>query len=170
MPRNTRAKPRLHLALYVRPKYPNTYHYALLVCPKDAVSRTTLAFTVAKHHAKNTFQNIHDTLSRPWVYGAEINDLSFEQRTLTRVTIGNILLPLELVKELQQGVPIYQTDDPSGKAEDFGCVVWVRLAIQELKKAGAAVENSSTWDAIQEEEASLRYIGCKKMEERWEVG
>ena len=145
MPRNARAKPRLHLALYVRPKYPNTYHYALLVYPKDVVSRTTPAFTVAKHHVKNTFHNIDDTLSQPWVYGAtEIDDFSLEPRTLTRVTIGNILLPLELVEELLPGVPIYQTDDPSGKGEGFGCVEWAQLTILELKKAGAAVEDSST--------------------------
>jgi hypothetical protein len=60
MPRN---KPRLQLALYARPKHPETYHYALFVAPKSAEG------PIMKHHVKNTLQvDVSGQATQPWRY------------------------------------------------------------------------------------------------------
>ena len=141
MPLSKRSKPRLHLALYARPKCPDTLHYALLICPKDSSSHTTKSssLVITKHHVKN----VNVTLSQPWVYETtEVANLSTEPRILTSVIIAKILVHIQRIHQLLHDVLMYQADDPSGKGQGFGCVEWMRLAIQKLKAAGGVTENS----------------------------
>lgn len=161
---NMRNKPRLHLALYARPKHPDTYHYALLIRPKPSNAPAALKF-----HVHNKLQKTDDLISQPWLYETiDIPDVSLEPRLLACIAIEKILVPLGLINQILREVPIQQTDDPSGQGKAFDCVKWLQLAIPALRRADAVSNNGFTWDGIREE--ALRYMRRKKQEKRWEVG
>lgn len=159
-----RNKPRLHLALYARPKYPDTYHYTLLIPPKPSNAPAALKF-----HVHNKLQKTDDIISQPWLYETiDIPDISLEPRLLACIAIEKILVPLGRVNQILREVPIYQFDDPSGQGKGFDCLKWIQLAIPALRRADAVSNNGFTWDGIREE--ALRYMRRKKQEKRWEVG
>ncbi|KAL9138734.1 MAG: hypothetical protein Q9175_000089 [Cornicularia normoerica] len=159
-----RNKPRLHLALYARPKYPDTYHYALLLRPKSSNAPAALKF-----HVHNKLQKTDDIVSQPWLYETiDIPDISLEPRLLACMVIEKILVPLGRINQILRDVTIHQVDDPSGQGKAFDCVKWVQLAIPALRRADAVSNNGFTWDGIREE--ALRYMRRKRQERRWEVG
>ena len=159
-----RNKPRLHLALYARPKYPDIYHYALLIRSKSSNAPAALKF-----HVHNKLQKADDIVSQPWLYETiDIPNISLEPRLLACIVIEKILVPLGRVNQILREVPIQQSDDACGPGQDFDCLKWIQLAILALRRADAVSNNGFTWDGIREE--ALRYMRRKKQERRWEVG
>ncbi len=155
-----RNKPRLHLAIYARPKHPDTYQYALLIRPKPSNAPAALKF-----HVHNKLLKTDDIKSQPWLYETiDIPDVSLEPRLLACIAIEKILVPLGRVNQILREVPIDQVDDGQG----FDGVKWVQLSITALRRADAVSNNGFTWDGIREE--ALRYMRRKKQERRWEVG
>lgn len=168
-----RNKARLHLALYAIPKYPDTYHYALIVRPKDIAATLALSgiLTATKYHIKSTIRTNADGLvSHPWIYETyHIHDLADEPLLLASIVIGKTSVSKEHVGEILSRVPIYQDDGSSGaRGAKFNDVEWVRLAIETLRQADAVSDEGLTWDAMFEE--SLNYMRRKQAEGRWEVG
>ncbi|QRD85411.1 hypothetical protein F9C07_2254184 [Aspergillus flavus] len=87
-----RNKPRLLLALYARPKYPESYHYALLITPKITAVQNTKSLRATKYHVKNTIENIKDRISQPWRFErVVIDDINLEPWLLTCVVIGKVV-------------------------------------------------------------------------------
>ncbi|KAL3427472.1 hypothetical protein PVAG01_00981 [Phlyctema vagabunda] len=160
MPHN---KPRLQLALYARPRHPNTYHYALFVSPKTA--RQPYSTSATKYHVKNTLQNVSGELSQPWRYERlAIPDILLEQRLLARIVIAKVT-SLNALERILEAVPIYQTGDADQtKAESFNYVSWVRAALEELGRQGA-VARLGEWEEIQKN--ALYYVERKKEAGRW---
>ena len=159
-----RNKPRLHLALYTRPKYPDTYHYALLIRPKPSNAPAALKF-----HVHNKLQKADDIISQPWLYETtDIPDISLEPRLLACIAIEKILVPLGRVNQILREVPIHPVEEPGGRGLDFDCVKWIQRAILALRRADAVSNNGFTWDGIREE--ALGYMRRKKQERRWEAG
>lgn len=72
--KSQRNKPRLLLTLYARPKHPESYHYALLICPKITAAQNTKPLRATKYHVKNTIENINDRISQPWRFEQSMND------------------------------------------------------------------------------------------------
>jgi hypothetical protein len=160
MPRN---KPRLQLALYARPKYPGTYHYALFVSPKANGNTGT------KYHVKNTLQqDISGQLAQPWRYEkTDIQDVKLEHRLLVRVVIAKVTSTDALEKGLEV-VPIYQVNDmDQEKAKGFNCRTWVRTALEKLEEEGV-VAGLGDWDSVQSQ--SVEYIKKKLKAGRWGAG
>jgi hypothetical protein len=154
-------KPRVYLALYARPKYPNTYHYALHVSPKleDPNPGTLCAM---KYHSKNILQNADGVVSIPWIYAAEPINPNSDARLLVRVLLGKVT-DQKRFEALMESVPVIQ-DDPS-----FRCVEWVQTAVEKL--AGSDVVKCSgklEWDTVKR--TALDFVERKKKEGRFDVG
>jgi hypothetical protein len=165
-----RNKQRLQLALYARPKHPDTYHYALFIAPKINSRQTNNArnkpFSTTKFHVKNALQNIDGQILQPWRFEIIlIPDLSEEQRLLICVVIGKITS--DAVEQKLSQVPIYQVDDSDkAKARAFSCLTWVKAALDELRGSGA-VSGLLDWETIHK--SALDFVVRKKEEGRWEV-
>ena len=167
-----RNKVRLHLALYALPKYPDTYHYALLLRPKDIAATLALSGTLSasKYHVKTTIRtNADGIVSHPWIYETySIHDLADEPLLLASIVIGKISVSQDRIGEILSRVPIYQDDGSSGRGAKFNDMEWVRLAIEALRQADAVSDDGLTWENVFEE--SLNYMRRKQAEGRWEVG
>ena len=167
-----RNKARLHLALYALPKYPDTYHYALLLRPKDIAATLALSgiLTASKYHVKTTIRTNSDgVVSHPWIYETcHIPDLADEPLLLASIVVGKISVSQDRIGEILSRVPIYHDDGSSGRGVKFNDMEWVRLAIEALRQADAVSDDGLTWEAIFEE--SLNYMRRKQAEGRWEVG
>ncbi|KAF2500855.1 hypothetical protein BU16DRAFT_535392 [Lophium mytilinum] len=109
MPSN---KPRLQLALYARPKHPESYYYA------------------------------HTSPLKLWRYEhVELPDVGLEQRLLARVFIGKLTASIEDVEGIVAGVPVYQVGDERPDVGnmhegDFSCRTWLRDGLLELETKG----------------------------------
>ncbi|KAI9809078.1 MAG: hypothetical protein M1825_002367 [Sarcosagium campestre] len=166
-----RNKPRLCLALYARPKHPDTYHEALMICPKllseKPVSPSPLP--AVKYHVKNTLQRINDELAQPWVYERqELPDVATDPRLLVRIVIGKVLDAQRIEEILRDAVPIYQVDDDDEeKAHSFNCAEWVRMATEALRTHGV-VDKLADWQHVKS--VALEYVERKKTEGRWKAG
>ena len=172
-----RNKARLHLALYAVPKQPDTFHYALLVRPKDIAATLALSgpLTATKHHVKATIRtNADGAVSYPYFYESyHIHDLTEEQPLLlATVVVGKLSVSQDRVGEIVRRVPILNNDEVGGAggrgAAKFNDVEWVRLAFQALIQAGALADDGLGWDKVFE--GSLDYMRRKQAEGRWEVG
>lgn len=167
-----RNKARLHLALYALPRSPDTYHYALLVRPKDIAATQALSgvLTASKYHIKTTHRtNADGIVSQPWIYESYyIHDLADEPLLLASIVIGKLSVSLGRTDEILRNVPIYKDDDSSSNGAKFNDVEWVRLATEALRQAGAVSDDGFTWEAVFEQ--SLTYMRRKQAEGRWEVG
>ncbi|BDD56214.1 hypothetical protein MPDQ_005618 [Monascus purpureus] len=170
MPSN---KPRLQLALYARPKHPDSPHYALLITPKitgQYTSTTTLPAT--KFHVKNTLQNIDCQLSQPWRFERiPLSDLSRDPRLLACFVIGKIApRAIEAVENIIAQVPVYQIDDPDqAKAQSFNCCTWVEDVLTQLRGSGHVARlMDMDWQTVQKE--ALAYVVSKRREGRWDAG
>lgn len=160
--RMARNRLRLQLALYARPKYPDTYHYALFVAPKSAQCQTP----ITKHHVKNTLEIIAGDATQPWRYERTvITRAEDEQRLLVRVVVAKLTGPRELIDHILESVPIYQDDDVDrAQVKTFTCRTWVRDALQLLAER-EAISGFSSW--IEVERASLEYVNAKQNQRRW---
>lgn len=167
-----RNKARLHLALYALPKYPDAYHYALLVRPKDIAATLALSgiLTAYKHHVKTTIRtNADGVVSHPLIYETyHIRDLADEPLLLASIAVGKLSVSQDRVGEILRRVPVYQDDGSLGKGAKFNDMEWVRLAIQALREADAVSDDGITWETMFEE--SMNYMRRKQAEGRWEVG
>lgn len=164
-----RNKPRLQLALYARPKHPESYHYALFISPKNNLLSAT------KHHVKNTFQTTSSgEVTQPWRYERlTVPDVMQEQRLLVRVIIGKVVTSTDGLEGILEALPVYQVDEigvgGDGKeiVKEFSCRTWVRDAVEELVQQGAII-GMGTWDEMREKAED--YVRRKKARGRWEVG
>lgn len=168
-----RNKARLHLALYALPKYPDTYHYALLVRPKDIAATLALSgvLTASKYHVKTTIRTDADGIvSHPWIYESyHIHDLTDEPLLLASLVIGKISVSQDRIADILSRVPIHQDDGSSGaRGAKFNDTEWVRLAIEALRQTDVVSDDGLTWKGMLEE--SLNYMRRKQAEGRWEVG
>lgn len=158
-----RNKPRLQLALYARPKFPKSYHYALFIAPKTAKSSTT------KHHAKNTLLvDGSGGMSQPWRYEhTAVPDVATELYLLARIVIAKVVMPCDQVYEILESVPVYQVDDADeAKARAFDCRTWVEDAFRELRERGAVSARWEEWGEV--ERRALEYVERKKEQGRWD--
>ena len=158
-------KDRLLLALYARPKHPETYHYALMTCPKHHQKRFVAQGPTPpmfrKYHVKNTIQSIKGQLVQPWVYESVAASHASEPGLLVFIVIGKVLKPDELETTLEK-VPVYQADSDQGLT--FDCVEWVRLAVERLWSFGT-VTKIAEWNKIREQ--ALNFVVDKKNEGYW---
>lgn len=167
-----RNKARLHLALYALPKYPDAYHYALLLRPKDVAATLALSgvLSATKHHVKTTIRtNADGVVSHPCIYETyHIHDLADEPLLLASIIVGKLSASQDRVGEILARVPIYRDDGSSGPGAKFNDVEWVRLAVEALRQADAVKDDGREWESVFEE--SLNYMRRKQAEGRWEVG
>ena len=152
-----RNKARLHLALYALPQHPDTFHYALLVRPKDIAATLALSgpLTATKYHVRTTIHtNAHGAVSNPYFYESYyIHDLAEEQPLLlATLVVGKLSVSQDRVGEIVRRVPILNNDDAGGAggrgAGKFNDVEWVRLAFQALIQAGALADDGLGWDKV----------------------
>lgn len=153
-------KPRLYLALYARLKDPQTYHYALLVCPKHE-SVDSQVLDARKYHCKNIIQSKDGTISMPWTFEATNVNSNNDHRLLVRMALGKIRKP-DRVESSMRKVPIRQ-DDPC-----FNCVEWVRLALAQMELDDLlGTDVKLDWDRIKGK--ALEYVQEKKRQGRFEL-
>jgi hypothetical protein len=154
----SRNKPRLYLALYARPKFPGTYHYALLVSPKiESLNPEERDST--KYHCKNILQAAHGVVSTPWTVEREHVNANADFRILVRVLLGKV--PSTTAFDMYIDDVHWAPDQPG-----FSCVEWVRLALDQLRRSGIA--NVPHWEKV--ERTALQFVELKKKEGRFEVG
>lgn len=161
MPRN---KSRLQLALYNRPKHPNSYHYALFIASKSDQGLIT------KHHVKNTlYVDDAGVMTQPWRYEQTIiPDVASESRLLVRVIIAKVTQTREHVEKMLQNMPIYQVEDvDQARVQSFSCQTWVRDAFHELTRQGAVVSKLERWEDVQRE--AVEYLDRKREQKRWDA-
>lgn len=164
MPRN---KPRLQLALYARPKHPDTYHYALFVSPKRSRQQARTELAATKQHVKNTLlqHGSGGEIAQPWRYERlAVPDFRLEQRLLVRIVIAKVMTSATALETILEAVPVYQvgdTDQADGAL--FTCLTWVRAALEELRARGA-VAGLGEWEGIQNK--VLEYVKRKREEGR----
>ncbi|KAE8333796.1 hypothetical protein BDV39DRAFT_165237 [Aspergillus sergii] len=166
--KSQRNKPRLLLALYARPKYPESYHYALLITPKITAAQNTKSLRATKYHVKNTIENIKDCISQPWRFErAVIDDINPEPWLLACVVIGKVVSQ-EQVERVFGATPVYQVDDPDkDKALAFDCRSWVVEAVERLRKSDV-VSSLLDWETL--ERRAVEYVEGKKRMGRWNAG
>ncbi|EME78768.1 uncharacterized protein MYCFIDRAFT_199889 [Pseudocercospora fijiensis CIRAD86] len=161
-----RNKPRLELALYARPKHPNTYHWAIFTAPKSSKGKPSRSVT--KRHLLNTLQNIDGVVSQPWRYERiSIKDYTSENHLLARIVVGKVLTlnPENDIEQSLGPLPIYQEDDEDqAKANLFGCYAWCRAAVEQLGKDDV-VSLKGSWDEL--ELGALKFVEKKKADGRW---
>ncbi|CAK1354250.1 unnamed protein product [Cercospora beticola] len=162
----TRNKPRLQLAVYARPKHPESPHYALFVAPKhDTVP-------VVKHHVKNTWQ-VDDSghASCPWRYERTvIASLENEPRLLARVVVAKVLQSAEEIQQIFDSIPIYTEDEGIVAAEgaaSFSCKSWVKDAWEALRRRNAISSKFDDWDVVERE--ARGYVETKRQQGRWDT-
>ncbi|KAF1840070.1 uncharacterized protein K460DRAFT_380982 [Cucurbitaria berberidis CBS 394.84] len=140
-------KDRLYVALYARggaPSMPgkeDTYHWALLVGPKDEVGDGI----GMRYHAK---ERIIGPNASAWV---------FEERKTTLSATSMLLVLISIVRNtpVRQGVA------------GWNCVGWVQEAMQNLEADGKALGTSVTeWTKVRN--TAMEYCQRKKDEHRFD--
>lgn len=160
MPRN---KPRLLLALYARPKHPDSYHYALLIAPKIAVSKPGQPVPASKLHVKNTLQTVDGQVLQPWRFErVELSDIAEDARLLACAVIGKVCSQAEVETAIEQ-TPVDQIEGGG----EFNCLTWVRDAL-ERARLSSGVSGLLSWEVIQP--GALEYVNTKKKQGRWDAG
>ncbi|KAI9831404.1 MAG: hypothetical protein M1826_003577 [Phylliscum demangeonii] len=159
MPSN---KARLYLALYARLKDPNTYHYALHVSPKhEHLDPPT--FQSTKHHCINPIRlGEGSTPVVIWTYDTKAIAPHTDDRILARVLLGKIQQPSRL-QSILSAVPVRQDD------ATFNCAEWIRLALEDLERAGVLHTRRGPLDWELVKKAASDYVGRKKQEGRYDV-
>lgn len=162
-----RNKHRILLALYARPKYPDSPHYALLLTPKIKRRNKREPITGTKYHAKNVVAVIDGQADIPWRKDISyIGDINRDANLLVCGVIAKVL-DLDHTEYLLHHTPVYQIDDPDReKARSFNCVAFVKDAVKRLRDAGAV-----TWmDWSRAEEDLLAYMRKYREQGRWSPG
>lgn len=158
----SRNKPRIQIALYARPKYPGTYHYALYIAPK------TNKGSITKHHVKNTLLvGTAGDLIQPWRYEKlELSDINMEMALLLRVTVAKVTKDRSYVEQLLETVPIYQVDDSDQmKAQAFSCRTWIIEAYRRLQAEGAVAAGCIEWEVLDRQ--AREWIDVQREQGRW---
>ncbi|KAF2750088.1 hypothetical protein M011DRAFT_374293, partial [Sporormia fimetaria CBS 119925] len=150
MPAN---KDRLYVALYARGGSSDTYHWALLVGPKEEVE----SGTGMRYHAKTKPDG---TVKGKWYFDEREIPLEATQMLLVRVMITKIEKKDRVVSILRstpvkQGVPTWT------------CKSWVQDALRNLEADGKALGTGVTdWDTVRE--AAIEYCQQKKAAHRFD--
>lgn len=147
-------KDRIYVALYARGgQDPNTYHWAIIIGPKNEVE----GGQGGRYHVK------HDPLQPGesfWKYEDLPIPLTQTASLLARVTIGKVTDKSRLERVLKN-VPLVQ-GDPA-----WTCRVWVRDAIAALVADGKCLGTSVTdWTTV--EQACNNYVGEKRAARRYD--
>ena len=168
-----RNKVRLHIALYAIPKYPETYHFALLLRPKDIAATLALSGTLSatKYHVKTTIRTNADGLvSHPHIYESyHIHNLTDEQPLLlASLVVGKVSVSHDRIGEILRRVPVVNDEGSSSEkgASKLNDVEWTRQAIEALKQADAMADDGLGWEKMFE--GSMNYMRKKQAEGRWE--
>lgn len=151
-------KHRLYLALYARAKDPGTYHYALLISPKNDIDHPGSRETT-KHHCKNILRANEAIVTETWIYESISINPDTDPQILARVLIAKLYDPDDTkarlaAVEILQGSP------------DYSCRTWISHALSQLNK----VETCNTLDWALITQAALQYVSKKKDEGRYDVG
>ena len=149
-------KDRLYIALYARgvPEEPDTYHWALMVCPKANPRRSTRG---VRYHVKNTIQLSGS--GRPWVFEQKQLSAFTTQLLLARVLIAKVQNSAAVLRTVQT-VPLVQND------RNWTCRIWVREALAQLNRDGVLGRSKVTnWQAI--ENKCKQFVASKKAAGRW---
>lgn len=165
-----RNKPRIYLAFYARLKFPNSYHYAIHITPKNE-SADPHTLDTTKYHCKNHLVvDSTGEISHPWSLEVmKINSCS-DSRLLCRVLLGKVRArtgDLTAVENLFTHIPIFQND------KTYNCVAWVRLALVQLDLqhlvswAWPGGMGAQGWEFV--ENTALNYVKSKKLQGRYEV-
>ncbi|KAI3392876.1 hypothetical protein diail_5009 [Diaporthe ilicicola] len=120
-------KKRLFVAVYPSGQGTGTYHWALLVGPKD---EGTIVAAGQRYHVKNQPVGPH------WKYDpGNVQDVRVTAQLLARVTVAKILDEKRLIKTLAKN-PV-DPPDWKGKADGteprWTCRVWVIAALEAIR-------------------------------------
>jgi hypothetical protein len=149
-------KDRIYIGLYARGgQDPNTYHWALIVGPKNEVEggKGMRFHARQRHDPKNPGQHL-------WHYEALDIPLVQTSMLLVRVMVGKVLDGPRLASVLEK-VPLVQQDPR------WTCRIWVRDAIAALEADGKCLGTRMTdWQKL--EEASKAYVARKRQQKRYD--
>ncbi|KAF2875932.1 hypothetical protein BDV95DRAFT_485478 [Massariosphaeria phaeospora] len=147
------SKDRLYVALYARggaptmPGKEDTYHWALLVGPKDEVENGV----GMRYHAK---ERITGPNTSAWLFEERETTLSATSMLLVRVMIAKVEKKDRLLAAIRN-TPVRQ-----GVAE-WNCVAWVQEALRNLEVDGRALGTGVTeWTKVRN--AAMEYCQRKK--------
>ncbi|KAK8227746.1 hypothetical protein IWX49DRAFT_35949 [Phyllosticta citricarpa] len=192
MPRN---KPRLHLALYARPKHPDAPHYALLICPKNiptltlpstnppSSSSSSQAPLIHKHHVKNTLQIATDcngavaaaaadaaAVTQPWVYEhARLASLHADPQLLLTVIIGKLIESVDAVAAILASVPVCRNGGLDGEGD--GTQGFDFDCVEWVRRAvgllreRGAVSGMEEWEGLRER--AMAFLRREREAGRW---
>ncbi|KAF2007406.1 hypothetical protein P154DRAFT_420169 [Amniculicola lignicola CBS 123094] len=156
MPSN---KDRLYIALYARGGAPtmlgkeDTYHWALLVGPKDEVENGV----GMRYHAK---ERITGPNASAWLFEERETTLSATSMLLVRVMIAK-------VENKDRFIYIIRNTPIRQGVEGWNCVGWVQEALQSLEADGKALGTGVTeWTKVRN--AVMEYCQRKKDEHRFD--
>lgn len=163
----TRNKHRLLLALYARPQFPNSTHYALLLTPKIFQQHRDKKqlITGFKYHARNILTMINGEPDIPWrkeiVY---CHNLDTEPNLLVCGVIAKVK-DVTRFEAVLHHTPVYQIDDfDTDMARSFNCASFVKDAFQRLRKESVVTR----WaDFSKAEEELLAYMREYRERGRW---
>ncbi|MCJ1485226.1 hypothetical protein MMC06_005400 [Schaereria dolodes] len=149
-------KDRIYVALYARGgQDPNTYHWAIIVGPKNEVE----GGRGFRYHAR---QKLDPATPGRYVWHYEVLGIPLEQTSmlLARVIVGKVTNEVQLATTLA-AVPLVQ-DNPA-----WTCRIWVRDAIAALEADGRSLGTRVTgWQKI--EQAANAYIAQKRQQRRYD--
>ncbi|PPJ58941.1 hypothetical protein CBER1_04121 [Cercospora berteroae] len=162
----TRNPPRLELAVYARPKHPESPHYALFVAPQRD------AGPMVKHHVKNTWQvDGSGHASCPWRYERTVEaSLENERRLLARVVVAKVLQTEEKLQQIFDSIPVDTEDGGTVTANggaSFHCKSWVKDAWEGLRRRRAICSTFDDWDVV--ERQAREYVEKKRQQGRWDT-
>ncbi|KAF4635878.1 hypothetical protein G7Y89_g2198 [Cudoniella acicularis] len=156
MPSN---KDRLYVVLYARgglakmPGKEDTYHWALIVGPKDEEE----GGHGMRYHAK---ERMIAAGQSEWFFDERETTLEATSMLLVRITVAKVKKMDQLVNTLRS-VPIKQGEP------GWNCVIWVKEALQALQTDGKALGTSDIeWQKVRD--AAMRYVQEKKDEHRFD--
>ncbi|OAX83017.1 hypothetical protein ACJ72_02618 [Emergomyces africanus] len=149
-------KDRVYVALYARGgEDPNTYHWAIIVGPKEEVE----GGKGHRHHVKQQLDPASPSQFK-WVYQALEIPLIQTSMLLGRIMIAKVTDSVQLRNTLA-AVPIVQ-NNPA-----WTCRIWVRDAIVALEADGRSLGTRVTnWSII--EQSAKDYIGQKRQQRRYD--
>ncbi|KFY40704.1 hypothetical protein V494_03366 [Pseudogymnoascus sp. VKM F-4513 (FW-928)] len=156
MPSN---KDRLYVALYARggaptmPGKEDTYHWALLVGPKNEVE----GGQGTRYHAK---ERLGADGQMQWIFEELPVSLQATNMLLVRVRIGKVE-KLDRLVDIIRTVPIRQGE------QGWNCVSWVKESLESIRGDGKALGTSVTeWRKVRDE--AMAYCQKKRDEHRFD--
>ncbi|KAH7305035.1 hypothetical protein B0I35DRAFT_147894 [Stachybotrys elegans] len=157
-------KDRLYIALYVRggaPKMPgleDTYHWGLLVGPKNPIS----ASQVWCFHAKEKMMRVGEppTVQSVWHYEEAKTTMEPASMILVRIVVAKVT-NMNRLRAIFEQTPIRSAQ------QGWNCVAWVREALATAGQDGEALGQSVTdWTLIRD--TAMQYVESKKANHRFD--